>query len=451
MASLRFLVPRSAVGGCVMALVAVVVLNTSFGFFDVGWASVRSAILTLELIGLGLLLLVTPRPAAPSDARLRALLVTIVMGGFAGQLALGLLNIATTFRTGALAIDQAEDGYRAAQLLARGEDPYGQGVLLDPLTYLRRLPALGAAGAAPALPADAIVPTLERYWRTLDPALGRALVPDAPGADAQRERAVLGYKYGPALVCIILPAALMLGPAAVPLLNLAATGALYLVLALLLRERIGGGVPMLLGFAALALDIHVAHSFVAYGTTDVWPLLFGAAALLAERRGAMAAMGAALALAIATKLVPGVLFLPLLLRARSGSALAAFTAVMVLAFGPFALWDGAGLVGNLLRWPLLLIPSDGTSWVGTLPASAGWAMRAVLGLMAGGVASYWAVGPAPRVFWPPTALALLVALAGAQFHNNYVPWFSLWLVLSVMEAFFIGPPPARHGGVAQAK
>ncbi len=45
-----------------------------------------------------------------------------------------------------------------------------------------------------------------------------------------------------------------------------------------------------------------------------------------------------------------------------------------------------------------------------------------------------------------TAPAMLAILRGPraapQFHNNYVPWFSLWMVLAAAEAL-----PARPGSV----
>ncbi len=51
---------------------------------------------------------------------------------------------------------------------------------------------------------------------------------------------MLGYKYGPVPVLATLPAALWLGPAAVPLMELAATFALFVVLAFLLAGSVAG-------------------------------------------------------------------------------------------------------------------------------------------------------------------------------------------------------------------
>ncbi len=66
-----------------------------------------------------------------------------------------------------------------------------------------------------------------------------------------------------------------------------------------------------MALAALLVDPHVLRDFLYLTASDVWPLLFGAAAVLAARKGAPVAMGVALELALVSNLVPSLLYLPL--------------------------------------------------------------------------------------------------------------------------------------------
>jgi hypothetical protein len=47
-------------------------------------------------------------------------------------------------------------------------------------------------------------------------------------------------------------------------------------------------------------------------------------------------------------------------------------------------------------------------------------------------------GREPRLFWTLAVVNSLLLLTGAGFHNNYIPWASIWVVAAVVEAFSNG-------------
>jgi hypothetical protein len=421
-----------------LALILLFVWLLSFFVFDRGWGVLRLVLLALGLGGMAALTLLRPgRDGGAAPAALRPILFGLVIGALAGDLALGAASVIHSARSGEIRMDQGEATYRAALMLAHGEDPWGRRALLDPEAYLRRLPQLMALGDAPAQSPAEIDAMLRRYWQTLDPDLRSALLPPPPSG-AAGESAMLGYKYGPVPVLATLPAALWLGPAAVPLMELTATIALFVVLALLLSESVAGE-AFLMALAALLLDPHMLRNFLYLTASDVWPLLFGAAAVLSARKGAPVMMGTALALALASKLVPALLYLPLLAAHLSWRTAGACAVVTVLLYAPFAWWDGMGLAHDLLLWPMAMAPDD-TSWIADAPAWAVAATRIALGVVIMWLAMRWTRGREARTL---AMLAILAVAAAPQFHNNYVPWFSVWMVLAVAEAI-TGPARERQ-------
>jgi hypothetical protein len=421
----------------------------AFSVFDRGWGGVRLVLLAAGLGGVTALAWARPLRANGAPTRsIRPILLGLVLGAMAGDVAVGAASVVVTARTGEIRLDQGEATYRAALLLVRGEDPWGRRALLDPEAYLRRLPRRMALGDAPAMTQAAIDANLHRYWQTLDPGLRDVLLP-APPPKAENESAMLGYKYGPVPVLAILPAAVMLGPAAVPLMQVAATFALWGVLALLLAESAGGD-AFLLATAVLLIDPHVLRNFLYLTASDVWPLLFGATAVLAARKGAPVATGVALGLALGSKILPAVLYLPLLGAMRSRAAAAACLAVVSVVYAPFAWWDAMGLTHDLIAWPAEMAPDD-TSWVGSVPPFlAAWA-RLVAGAGVLLVAWRWATGREPGAPRPLAMLAILSVATAPQFHNNYVPWFSVWMVVAAAEALAGTAQPASASAARFAR
>ncbi len=275
---------------CVLALVALELWLQCFRIRN--WEHAGYRILLLGVIAAGLALL--PRlgaaalPAAqPSRQRLRWL------AGLAAVLLLwdgvsGFIAIKHTVQTGDIRMDQGQSTLKAAQGLWHGENPYGEGALLDPYGYMARLDLRIAAGVGPHDVGPEVEPMLWHYWATHDPDLRARLLPPPPdgaGADAARETAILGYKYGPVPLIATALMAPALGPLAVTATNVGLTFALYGLVWLILRES-----AMPLEFAALAFNAVLADHYpvwyyMHFSDSDVWPLTFCALAVLAAMRG----------------------------------------------------------------------------------------------------------------------------------------------------------------------
>ena len=346
--------------------------------------------------------------------------------------------------TGRLRLDEGRTTLRAAQLLWRGENPYATGALVDDTAFLARLPLRQAAGVGPALPAAQVEATLDRYLGSLDATTRRALLPAAPpGADAtaRREVAVLGYKYGP--VPLLLTAALWpaAGAAAVPLSNGLACLGLFAVLGAILLEAGAGTAAAGVAVAALMLDPLDSYYFVQWTATDVWPLLFGFLALLCALRRWHAGLGIALALALASKILPGALFLLLLPAARSWRAAAWAAASAAVLLLPWLVLDARGFLHDVVLWGTLMAPAS-NSWAFSAPPGLVLAVRAALLLPLGWLAWRIAWRREPQMASGFALLAMLLIAGGAAMHNNYVPWFSTWIVLAIAEAVCL-PRPLR--------
>ena len=162
-------------------------------------------------------------------------------------------------------------------------------------------------------------------------------------------------------------------------------------------------------------------------------MLFGALGTLFYCSGRNFACGASIGFALGCKTFPAILFLPLLVKRRSFTPFVGFLLVALLSYTPFLLWDAKGLIANAFLWPQLMTP-DSTTWLSYVPKYAVFSARlAVLGA----VAWLWIrflAGRELRLFWTLAMTSTLVLLAGNAFHNNYIPWASIWVVLAVVEA-----------------
>jgi hypothetical protein len=415
------------------------------------WEQAGYRILLLGVIAAGLALLPWQASAAPSpESRPRRLwwLAGIASVLLLWDAAAGVIAIKHTVQTDDIRMDQGQSTLKAAQGLWHGENPYGEGALLDPYGYMARLGLRIAAGVGPHDVGPEVEPMLWRYWATHDPDLRARLLPPPPqgaSAAAVRETAILGYKYGPVPLLATALMAPALGPLAVTATNVVLTFALYALVWLILRSSALPVEFAALGFIAVLADHFPVWYYMHFSDSDVWPLVFCALAVLAMMRGWQVALGAALGLALACKLFPSALYLPLLLVARSWRAAIACAAVALALFVPFALWDPSGFAGNFFLWTWLMQP-DVTSWIGRVPPALAWAIRC--GIAALVVALYWRL-VLGRDSMPFRTLALInvaIVAAGTVIHNNYVPWFSIWAALAVAASF--APSASRRPAVA---
>jgi len=400
-------------------------------------------------VGLALLPWPTTTPPSPEPRRLKWLAI-IGSAVLLWDAAAGVIAIKHTIETHDIRMDQGQSTLKAAQGLWHGENPYGEGALLDPFGYMSRLSLRIAAGVGPRDVGPEVEPMLWRYWGTHEPELRARLLPMPPpgaGAAARREVSILGYKYGPVPLLATAAMAPALGPLAVTATNVILTFALYALIWLILRDS---ALPLefrWLAFIAVLADHFPVWYYMHFSDSDVWPLVFCALAVLALLRGWQWTLGVALGLALACKLFPSALYLPLVLMARSWRAGLACAAVALVLFVPFAVWDPEGFAGNFFLWAWFMLP-DVTSWVSRVPPGLGWAVRLALAAIV--IALYWRLlrGRDEPPFRAIALVNVAVVAAGTVIHNNYVPWFSIWAALAVAASF--APSAARAWVVANS-
>jgi len=341
-------------------------------------------------------------------------------------------------RTNNLRLDEGRTTWRAARLLWRGENPYGIGVIVDDTGFERRLARRQGLGIGPAMPASAVGPALERYLSSLDPDQRIALLPDVSGAPlaVRWEAAVVGYKYGPVPLLITAALERRLGSMSVPLSNGLACLLLFGVVALIVRSA---GADWLVAGAVVAaslLDPIMVWFFVQLTATDVWPLLFGFTAVLAVMWRWPTVAGIAVTLAVASKIMPGALFLLLLPIMRSWRALATCVVTGLVLVLPWIAWDPMGFICNFALWGLSMDP-DVNSWVSSAPAWLVPIVRSILVMAILALSCMLALHRLARMCAGFAAITILVLAGGSAFHNNYVPWVTIWMMLAIVEALHI--------------
>jgi hypothetical protein len=362
-------------------------------------------------------------------------------------------TIARTLATGHIPMDEGQTTWRAARLLWHGENPYGAGALTDMGAIAARTDARREAGMAPAPEGAALVSALAAYDKTLDPALREQILPTpTTGAwvgAAAREARLGGYKYGPAILLLTAPFGALGAPTIVVILNQALCLGLFWAMWRLMRGVAGAAGFAALGVTALLIDQHIVWNFIDGTATDVWPLLWGALAVLAYRAERPYLVAAALALAAGGKIFPSLMFTPLLLTFRSVKPIAAFVGLLGLIYLPFLIADPMGLIDNVFMWPLLMF-KDTTSWQYYAPPLAGLLVRAAALV---GMAALWLAylaGRETRLFWTLATLHAILLLTPGAFHNNYVPWVSIWVVAALVESTGLAVAPKRGAFAALA-
>jgi len=451
---------RELLGLLAWALCCGLLFAGSLWMVENDWEHGRARSALMALSGLFVFALRWPwRPVRLFAWRpLAALGWLLFLGAAVVDVRIGVESVQHARETGEIRLDQGQNLFRAAQLLRRGEDPYGRGALIDLEAFQQRLQLRARLGLAPQMHPAALAQALGRYAREPEIFLRKQLLPEpAPYApeEALREFSLLGHKYGPLPILVALPL-LGTGRAAIPALQLAAFLGWVLALWWTLRApalRLGSAaIPLAL--TLVLLEPHVAHDYLHDSASDAWCLLFCALALGACLRERRALTGAAIALALGCKLFPAALFLPLLFARPLRRAFISCALVLALLYLPFLLWDGRGLWLNLVAWPSLMAP-DNTGWLAYAPQAAPLA-RTGLMLLIAALSALNLFGlrlrlSPPRLRFVPVDPARLAAhftlvsacalLAGSALHNNYVPWVTSWGLIAIALAF--ASPPLR--------
>jgi hypothetical protein len=354
-----------------------------------------------------------------------ALLVTSVMAH----------TLYHTAKTGVILLDEGQNTYRAARGLLKGENPYGRGALFDIVTYVERSKYRVEAGVGPHLPASQVAAVLIKYWQTLDPRLKRELLPLSDGGSAgERENSLLGYKYGP--VILLMTAALVpaFGPLAVPLGNILATAILFTAVWLILRTVGADRITAIMALCAIMLDYHIVDYYIIYSASDVWPLMFGFLGVASAMLGHRLVPALLVGLAIGCKVFPGLLFLPVLFLKPSWGALTVLFTTLITLMLPWMIADAHGFLLNVMLWGSLM-DADMTSWVYYAPEQIVLPMKIAVGCLT--AITMWctvrAIQRGTTWFWMMAIIAISTILLGNVFHNNYLPWVTIWGVLAIVQ------------------
>ena len=429
--------------GLAGALALVVAASFAFRVFDWGQGPTRGLILLMMLVAMARL--GVPGAGATVGPRLNFLVNAVIAAAAALWVYSAAGAISTTARTGEIPLDQGQTTWRAARLLLRGENPYGFGALVDFQAYFDRMSLRKATGLQPEIAPDALRLALQAYDATLAATERAAVLPPAPAAGpAALEARLLGYKYGPLFPLLALPWVALGLPAAIMALNGLVAAFAVAALYATMRDRVGAPLAKL-GLAALLCDKAILFNYVTKSATDIWALLFCILAVRATLRDRPTLGAAALAIGFGFKIFPCALLLPMLLKDRRATPALAFAGVAAAIYAPFAVADPSGLLHNVFLWPAYL-GTDTTSWVAFAPPLAGKVAR-IVGLAA--IAAVWArylVQRDASLFRTLALVALLALVTSSAFHNNYVPWFSIWIVAALVERF--GPARLAPGGRA---
>jgi hypothetical protein len=419
-----------------VGLLLVVAYLELFRVFDWGHGIVR-AILVVGLGAGALVVLARARRGdAPGPGPL--LLVPAAVVAFAVNLVAGVQAIAHTAAVHEIEMDQGQNSYRAIQYLRLGANPYARTAMLDPVSYLdlaSRLPRQPQCLVRP-MPADAMA-AASRYWSNVDPAATSAILPvigDAPGCQSLKvESASLGYKYGPALLAAYAPFVVGFDKPGVFVAHVVFFLLATALLAWFGRTR-GSSWAVVAGALLLFLaPSHLRHNVLALSASDLGPTLAAVAAVTFLWRGRDGWAAFFIGLSLACKVLPGLLYVPLLLLCRRRSW-AVFLAPIVATFTPFCVWDGQGFANNILF--NLRRPTDATALAHFLSRPWLVAVQAV-----GLAAMVFALHRARKQRWtPPAVLAYLwvahvaVLAGGTVFHNNYLVWLLPLLSLTFVVA-----------------
>ncbi len=239
--------------------------------------------------------------------------------------------------------------------------------------WVRRL-ALGALALALAFAAvrGAHRPTVDLavFWRAGARFHAAAGLYDPPGTD-------MPYRYAPGVAALFAPLSrlpLAAGRAAWSVLS----ALLVLAVAWALDRQLGARAPLAAPLAWALLAQALAQE-IGYGQVDLLVLALALGAFALDDRGREGAAGALLALAVALKVAPAVIFLDLAARRRWGAFLGAAGAALTLVAVTAVRYGGAGALREHVSW-VASQSADVGSMIDSVRNQSLWAMARLAGV-----------------------------------------------------------------------
>src|SRR3989344_362774 len=397
-----------------------------FSVYDWGYGVLRGMLLLV----LGLFLLSMQffrRLTFSSDGMLRwAVLAVVVLF----NLFYGIRTLEVVRSTRYLGFDQAQMSYHAAKFLISKVNPYGQNSIVDPLVYNLAIARYQNRTECIKYSPQRMIASFSAFWdRPGGSAEGMemffpVIAADKKCEDIRRAFGSLGYPYGPVTIATYMPLVLAFEESGLFVAHLLLMG----ILAVLLfwigwnLTRRGNAILACLPPLLVLLTPIFRHNFLGLAASDLPAVLFATVFVALWLKGRYELAALALALSLGSKIAPGLLFLPLIIRSPLRMGL---TMVIVLAvfYMPFLLWDAEGLKNTFLV-TMVNRSTDSTSLIHFISPSAALILKMTV-LSALAVLVIWVT----RRGWTGIRAFRYLAFAHIGFlfvapsiHNNYLTW-----------------------------
>lgn len=427
----------------VLVFIVTLALFHQFSVYDWGYGIVRGFLLLILALLLLFLHFFLNRLRFSSERLLRYLLLVLIGVAVLFNLSLGVRTMGRTNETHRIEFDQGQMSYRAVKYLLAGINPYGQYSLVDPVVYQLFINKYQHRTECSEYQLQTLVSNFTAFWeRPGGSAEGmEAFFPsvsaDNSCRDVKRAFTSLGYPYGPVTIVSYAPFVLLFEESGVYVNHLLLVGVLAAILFWIGRRMTKGSTILaLLPCLLVLITPFFRQNFLDLSASDLSAVVFALGFLALWMRGKYDFAAAALALSVGSKFLPGLLFVPLLVKSpiRMG-----FWMVFVLTavFSPFVLWDATGLL-NSLSVASISSTTDSTSLVHFMSPATALALKATFfaGLIA---VIIWCT----RNGW--TNIVALRYLAFAHIgllliapliHNNYLTWLLPVFGLAVISEIY---------------
>lgn len=429
---------------------ATLVLVCAYGFTHAlqayNWehGRLRVAVLIVLTVAIAMWL---RRQAPHKVATRRFLQAAIVVLAFAAtwNVVVGVQAVVRTARTNTIVGDYGQISYRAWQMLTHGINPYSTSAFLDPYTLDLFQQSFAKCYSPPSYEGSIWrQQSFAKYWDTLEPADAAVFLPTinpvehSPKCDkAALALRTLGYRYGPVALGVYAPFLWAFGPPGLYVCHLLW---LLALLATAFYAARGRSQQHQLTWIFALLFLLVPHLLrfetFTWSAMDIIPIVLALGGLAALTRGREMTGATLFALSVGAKILPGALYVPLLLGARKRTWFV-FGAVSLVVWGPFLTWDFEGLINNSVRFSTLRRATT-TTWLHYMSSTQGkmvtlLAMLLLVGAIAWAHRQSWQ--------WRTTLVYLVVAhaatlLGGRVLHNNYFLWLLPLWGLAFAEGLF---------------
>jgi hypothetical protein len=359
------------------------------------------------------------------------LLATTIKTGFA--------SYKQTSKNNYIPLDQGQNTYRSYLLLKKAHNPYQQNMFLDVAAFNMTMRDSSIDRGCLRWEHVNIKKFLPLFYNDLNVGHLKHLLPKVKElSTCKREKLAftsMGYKYGPAMLLVYAPFIEVFGKGGIFICHLVFALALIgFLMFFFYSSIIKNAFAFLICSMLLFIPTHLTHNGFINSANDIIPtVLVVCGYLLIQKNKAPSPLGSLLvALSIATKLLPGLLFVLLLFTTNKKNIL--YSVIFLsLFFLPFIIWNPQGLANNLILFNFIR-PTDTTTIMHYISPTVTVLVRAV-SLVSIVALFYFLIYKRHNSSrqWLFVILSALIVLASAKaMHNNYFVWIQVILATSVL-------------------